>query len=189
MEEKIGSFVCVSSSAVHNWVQGENGPDNIDIIIKLAEFFNIKFELLLKNMDAEKKKDNLNNRQLDAIKRIYDEIISFLHEFQNTDGFNSLWYEYYDSGESDPEEKIYEYIDKKLEKVFLAFDKEYFDLHDLAVYNEIENYINNDLYDTFDGKVSYGYRFEADGVNQPTTRDDFLNALKSINSIIEKYCF
>ena len=44
-------------------------------------------------------------------------------------------------------------VQNKIEKVQKVFLKEYFYLHDTEVYEELNNYIENDLYDTFDGKL------------------------------------
>ena len=82
---------------------------------------------------------------------------------------------------------IYDYAQNKIEKVQKVFLKEYFYLHDTEVYEELNNYIENDLYDTFDGKLSYAYRFEAIPDGHPTTFDDYSKALQRINEIIEKY--
>jgi hypothetical protein len=48
-------------------------------------------------------------------------------------------------------------------------------------------YSENDLYDIFDGKLGYAYRFEAIPDGNPTTQDDYNKALKSLNEIVEKY--
>jgi hypothetical protein len=43
------------------------------------------------------------------------------------------------------------------------------------------------LWETFDGKLGYAYRFEAIADGNPTTEDDYNKALKRINEIIEQY--
>ena len=40
---------------------------------------------------------------------------------------------------------------------------------------------------TYDGKCSYAYRFEAIPDGNPTTDEDYNEALKKLNGIIEKY--
>ena len=41
--------------------------------------------------------------------------------------------------------------------------------------------------DTYDGKLSYAYRFEALVEGHPTTEDDYSKAMKKFNQIITKY--
>ena len=94
---------------------------------------------------------------------------------------------YQEQGYKNPEDKIYEYAEEKIEKVLLTIQKEYFYLHDTEVYSEILEYSENELYDIFNGKLGYAYRFEAEPDGNPTTQDDYSKALKRLNEIVEKY--
>ena len=132
--------------------------------------------------------EKLSTLQIESLKRIYDAIIDFLDDFDKTDGFTGvLWYEFERKGSKDIEEDIYDYAQEKIEKVQKVFLKEYFYLHNEDVYLEIEKYIENDLYDIFNGKLGYAYRFEAIPDGNPTTFDDYSKALERINEIIEPY--
>ena len=190
--ELIAQNVCVTTEAVKQWHYGNNGPSEIDIIQKAAVLLNVKDYLNLmkkvKEKEEEEEKMVLSNLQIESLKRIYDDVIEYLNDFYKTDGFTGgLWYVYQDQGYKDPEDKIYEYAEQKIEKVLLTIQKEYFYLHDTEVYSEILEYSENDLYDIFDGKLGYAYRFEAEPDGNPTTQDDYSKALKRLNEIVEKY--
>lgn len=131
---------------------------------------------------------NLNSLQYESIKRIYDSVIDYLNDFYTTDGFTEgLWYKFEKMGSKDPEEDIYDYAMGKIKEVHIVFQKEYFYLRDTDVYAELCEYMDNDLYDIFDGKLSYAYRFEAIPDDNPTTADDYNKALNRLNEIVEKY--
>ena len=130
----------------------------------------------------------LTDLQLQSAKRIYDALVRFLHEFEVTGGFTtSMWYDLQKGGSDNPEEDMYEYIQKLEDKIHLIFRQEYFFLHDLPIYNELLNYMDEDLVETYDGKLSYAYRFEAISTGNPTTDEDYERAINKLNSIIEKY--
>ena len=186
--ELIAQTVCVTPEAVKQWNYGNNGPSEIDIIQKAAALLNVKDYLNLMKNAGEDEKMMLSNLQIESLKRIYDDVIEYLNDFYKTDGFTgALWYVYQDQGYKDPEDKIYEYAEEKIEKVLLTIQKEYFYLHDTDVYSEILEYSENDLYDIFNGKLGYAYRFEAVPDGNPTTQDDYSKALKRLNEIVEKY--
>ena len=122
-----------------------------------------------------------------AGKRIYDVLIWFLEEFSNTDGFNNWWLEFHDNGSKDPENDIYERVDGMENQIRLVLNQEYFDLHNHEIYNELCEFASEDLINTYNGKVSYAYRFEAIPDNNPTTLDDYVKAMNKLNEIIERY--
>ena len=72
-------------------------------------------------------------------------------------------------------------------KIELVLDQEYFDLRDTDIYNELCEFVSDDLIDIYDGKVSYAYRFEAHADGNPTTSEDYDKAMIKLNGIIEKY--
>ena len=132
-------------------------------------------------------KENHTDLQLISIKKIYDEIIRFLKEFEYTGGFTSaLWFEFKKKYNDDPEERLYNYVESKMNVINVVFEQEYFYLHNLNIYSEIKEYIENDLIDIYNGKLGYAYRFEAFAEGHPTTWDDYNKALNRINEIISK---
>ena len=60
-------------------------------------------------------------------------------------------------------------------------------LKNTEIYEKIGNFIYNDLYETFENKLSYAYRFEAEVSGNPSTYEDYYKALSTINQIIDKY--
>lgn len=188
-EEKIADELFITKEAVHNWRFGSNGPGSLEIIKKLANIISISdYTKLLKKHVEVNKMEEYSTLKIESMKRVYDAIIEFLHDFLYTGGFTTdLWYKFADMGSSDPENDIYEYAENKMHAIELILEKEYFYLHDTKVYSELCEYVDNDLWDTFNGKVSYAYRFEAIPDGNPTTQEDYYKALNRINEIIEQY--
>lgn len=188
LEEQISEQLQVAVDTVHGWHYGKNSPGGIEYIEELARVMGMKdFTLLLTEYNGGHNMNRLTERQIAAAKRIYDICIWFLEEFSKTDGFNDYWLDFSHKGSNDPESDIYEYIDVLLEKVFLVLNQEYFDLHNLEIYEELCEYVNEDLYDIFNGKVSYAYRFEAPVDGNPSTSEDYNKATIRLNNIIKKY--
>ena len=129
----------------------------------------------------------LTDRQKTAAKKIYDKCIWFLNEFNHTDGFNAFWLEFKDAGYKDLEGKSYDKVSAMMDEIFLAYNQEYFDLKGHPIYDDFWEYLSDDLYETFDGKLSYAYRFEAIPNGQPTVSEDYDKAMITLNGIIDKY--
>ena len=195
-EAELGDVLSVSSNAIHNWRFGMNGPSDVETIKQLANYLRIAdYTLLLKN-GREKTTMQISERQKDSLKRIYDVVIEYLDTFQRTDGFNDYWYQFKERGAKTPEHienLIYDVAMEEVHKVELVLAKEYIELYRLPVYGQLEEYVSDDLYETFNGKLSYAYRFEAPVENTDGTRDgvttseDYTRALKKINEILENY--
>lgn len=188
-EEILAEKLFVTQSAVHNWRFASNGPGSLELIEKIAELLSISdYKLLLKTVVEVNKMADYSTLKIESIKRIYDAIVDFLDDFYKTDGFTGeLWYEFARKGSRNPELDINGYAEDKIRYIESVLRKEYFYLHDTEVYGELCEYVDNDLWETFDGKTSYAYRFEAGAEGNPTTEEDYNKALKRINEIIEKY--
>lgn len=193
-EIELGTALNLSNNAIHNWRFGINGPSDIETIKELAKILNIKdFRALLKK--GNKKTMTITERQKDALKRIYDAIIDYLDRFEKTNGFNDLWFDFVDNGVKPEyvEDKLYDVAETELHKIELVVKKEYIELYKLPIYNQLIEYVGEDLCNTFNGKLSYGYRFEApvqklDGTQSGITTDEDYNfALKRINELLEEY--
>lgn len=190
LEVDLSKSLNISKDAVHSWRFKKQSPSSLDMIIDISKYFNIKdYMLLLKGKEEKTNINSFNQYQINSIKTIYDKIIEHLDYFNNTDGYNDLWLHFVDEGIEPTyiEDKLYEVADKKMDEIFLTYEKERIFLKDTPIYNEIGEYIYNDLYDIYDGKLSYAYRFEAIPAGNPTTREDYEKALKDINIIIDKY--
>ena len=77
--------------------------------------------------------------------------------------------------------------DGYVDKIILSYKKEYLFLKNTEIYEKIGNFIYNDLYETFENKLSYAYRFEAEVSGNPSTYEDYYKELSTINQIIDKY--
>ncbi len=187
--EIVADIVAVTPSALKQWYYGNNGPSDIEMIYKLADTIGISDYLkLMKKYEEHLTAENLSALQTESLKRLYDAIIDYLTDFNKTGGFNTaLWYEFERMGSKDPEEELYMYAEEKISIVQCVLQKEYFYLRNTDIYAEISEYVENDLYNIFDGKLSYAYRFEAIPDGNPTTDEDYYGALKRINEIIDKY--
>lgn len=194
-EAELGESLCVSSSAIHNWRFGMNGPSDVETIKQLAVCLEITDYMLLLKNGKVKKTMQITERQKDSLKRVYDAVIEYLDTFQRTDGFNDYWYKLEEQGTKTDsiENLLYEIAEKEQHKVELVLAKEYIELYKLPVYGQLEEYVCDDLCEAYNGKLSYAYRFEApvenvDGTRSGvTTSEDYTRALKKINDILENY--
>lgn len=194
-ETELGESLCVSSSAIHNWRFGMNGPSDVETIKQLADCLEITDYMLLLKNGKGKMKVQISERQKDSLKRVYDAVIEYLDTFQRTDGFNDYWFQLEEQGTKTEyiEGLLYEIAEKEQHKVELVLAKEYIELYKLPVYGQLEEYACDDLCEIYNGKLSYAYRFEApvenvDGTrNGVTTSEDYTRALKKINDILENY--
>lgn len=188
IEEEMSSKICVSQSAIHNWRNNNYSPNDLDTIKQIADFFNIKDYLVFLKERNDKNMNKLSDLKLSSVKRIYDSLIDYLEYFEKTNGFNDIWFDL----TCDPKYRQGELCDialKEVDKVISVYKKEWVLLKDEDIYTELENLIFNDLYETFDNKLSYGYRFEADSENGSiTTFEEISNFTNKLQSIINKYC-
>ena len=189
LEQNLADQLQISANTIHKWYYMDGGPIDYSTVQQLSTALGISdANLLLKfNETGEKNMTQLTERQLSAVKRIYDICIWFLHEFRSTDGFNNYWYKFKKRGSADPESDIIELADGLIAKVRLVLEQEHFDLHNCEIYKELYNYVYEDLMDTYDGKLSYAYRFEATGGKYPTTAEDYHKAKSCLDAIVAKY--
>lgn len=188
VELSLANGLNVSTDTVHKWHYGMSTPTDVDLVKELAKILDLEdFTTLLKSADGGNSMGKLTERQITAVKKVYDICILFLNEFSNTSGFNDYWYSLKDKGIEDTEEAIVDTADDMHRKIELVLDQEYFDLRDTDIYNELCEFVSDDLIDIYDGKVSYAYRFEAHADGNPTTSEDYDKAMIKLNGIIEKY--
>lgn len=190
LEQELADSIHVSKDTVHSWRNRVQSPNDLDIVKSISNYYKLEdYKNLLIVKGDNKKMDKFNDIQISSIKRIYDSIIEHLDYFEKTDGYNDLWLDFKDKGIKSEyiEDKLYEVAEKELNKVMLCYKKEKMLLKNTKIYDEIGDYIYNDLYDIFDGKLKYTYRFEAIPDGNPTTNDDYNKAMSKIDSLIEKY--
>jgi hypothetical protein len=188
LEQMLAEKLQTAVNTVHKWNYNGGGPSDYSMVVQLAEVLDTPDVALLLTFINEGENDmtHLTDRQLSAVKRIYDICIWFLHEFESSDGFNDYWNQFSQRGSSDPESKIEELADGMLAKVRLILDQEYFDLRECKIYDELCEFVSEDLLNTYDGKLSYAYRFEAIPDGNPTTSEDYDKAMIRLNTIIDK---
>lgn len=188
MEQSLANGLNVSTDTVHKWHYGMSTPTDVELVKELAKILDIEdFTTLLRSVNGGNSMGKLTGRQITAVKKVYDICIWFLTEFSNTDGFNAYWYSLQDKSVGYPEEAIADMADEMHRKIELVLDQEYFDLRDTDIYNELCEFVSDDLVDIYDGKLSYAYRFEAHADGNPTTSEDYDKAMIKLNKIIEKY--
>lgn len=188
LEELIAEKISVATETVHGWHYGKNAPNGIEYVKELATAMDLTdYSILLKENNGGQEMKRLTDRQLSAAKRIYDVCLWFLNEFNNTDGFNDYWCKFREQGSKDPENAIYDHVENLLRKVVFVLDQEYFDLHNCDIYNDLCEFVNENLVETYNGKLGNAYRFEAIPDGNPTTSEDYGKAMQKLNSIIEKY--
>lgn len=188
MEEQIANAINVSRDAVHSWRYKTYSPNGLDLVKDIANYFGYDKEILLCKKGGESKMEKLSEIELISVKKIYDSIIEFLEYFYKTNGFNGLWFDLKNVDTSAREDKLWEIAENEHNKVMLSFKKEYPIIGKIQIYTELSNFIYNDLYDIYDGKLSYAYRFEAIPSGNPTTDEDYTKAYKKLNGIIDNYC-
>lgn len=188
LEQMLAEKLIVATNTVHKWNYNGGGPSDYQMVIQIAEVLDIPdvFSLLTFKDEGENDMVHLTDRQLSAVKRIYDICVWFLHEFEKSDGFNNYWYKFAQKGASDPKSEIEELADGMHAKVKLVLDQEYFDLRECEIYDELCEFVDEDLVNTYDGKLSYAYRFEAIPDGNPTTTEDYDKAMIRLKTIIEK---
>lgn len=202
IDEELG----IAASTIRSWLSSNNSPKTIDDIKNLSSFLGVsnykslliefKEEIDIKNETENKKMNKATDRQKNALRRIYVAVTNYLNEFEKSDGFNNYWYEFrgiYEKA-SEVEDALYDIAEKEVDKVLLAIKCEYLDLYNLDnIYENLIDFVWDVLYESFNGKVSYAYRFEAgvenvDGTRTTlTTTEDYEIVLKKINELLKPY--
>lgn len=185
--ENLRKWVNVSVDAVNNWKYGKNGPADMETIKNIAEYLHVDWQLLMIKTNGGNTMTKLTERQKDAAKRIYDVLIRFLEEFNNTDGFKSWYLDFKEQGSQNPEDDTYERIKQMEEQAGLVLEQEYFDLHDHEIYDAFCEFFGEELQNLYERKDGYACCFEADGESDPAVWRDYEIARQHLNEIVERY--
>lgn len=188
MEEQLANVLNISKDSVHSWRYKTYSPNGLELIKDIAKFFGYEEDILLCKKGGDIKMEKLSDIELMSVKRVYESIIEFLEYFYKTNGFNDLWFDFENLDPSLREGRLWEIAEKEHDKVMLSLKKEYPVIGKMQIYTDLGNFIYNDLYDIYDGKLTYAYRFEAIPDGNPTTDEDYTKAYKSLNEIIDSYC-
>lgn len=188
LKQELADVLSVSEDTIKGWLYGKNGPSDMEMIKQLSNALNLSdFTLIMYEIDGGNCMNRLTDRQISAVKRIYDKCIWFLHEFYYTDGFNDYWYKFKSEGSEEPEEDIFNLVEGMMKKVNLVLEQEYFDLRNCEIYDELCEFASEELIDIYEGKLGYAYRFEAIPSGHPKTSEDYDKAMIKLNGILEKY--
>lgn len=196
-QTRIAEKLNVSTHTVHNWLYGSGGPSDIEMIKNLALVIgDINYKALLQERKEGCEGMKITDRQLDSLKRIYDAVIDYLGEFMETNGFSSYWIDeeaYLLSSNYDREARVEEIVDNAINKVIYTVKKEFFELHNLEIYEQIEDFLYDKLYESISGKKTEPfYRMEhgeerADGTRILQVEEEYLLILDGFNSLLEPY--
>lgn len=105
----------------------------------------------------------LDERQSEALARIYAAVVEFLGEFERTEGFSEGWLELVNAGLSAEEvnEKLWARAEARHYAVCLAAEREGFSLAGVLVYDAVRDFIWDDLARMYVGRPLYAYRIDA----------------------------
>ena len=188
MEEHLANAINVSKNTVHGWRCKTYSPNDLNLVNDIANYFGYEKDILLCKKGRDVKMKKMTDIELMSVKRVYESIIEFLEYFYKTNGFNDLWFDFEKFEPSLREEKLWKIAEKEHDKVMLSLKKEYPIIGKIQIYTDLSNFIYNDLYDIYDGKLTYAYRFESIPAGNPTTDEDYTKAYKKLNEIIDSYC-
>lgn len=187
-ESILADVLCVDRATIHNWRMNSNGPSDLDKIKSLAAYWNIDYKTLLKFSGCEIMNLKLTDREKEALRRVYGSILDFLDLFERTDGF--IWtaniYKYEGYGNKDGADIACDAYNS----LFSALEHEYIDLGNHPLYDVLYNYIDEELFQIFDGKLDPDYRFDPidnNGNMNPSVQEDSENARKKLRQIIDSY--
>lgn len=215
-EERFTSELGIGRTTYIDWKNGNSSPNSELDIQKISDFLKLSdWKLLLKREN----KDNMNSpteRQRDSLKLIYNAVIDYLKIFDETNGFNDLWHkliaieveqnkdisdkissEKFDPNKIDPkriENKLYEIAENEALKILNVIKHEKIVLIGLNnVYEDLCDFVYDVVFESYDEKLGYAYRFEApvekiDGTQRGvTTEEDYNIVLNKIHEILEPY--
>lgn len=182
LEQDIAESIHVSPDAVHNWRFGSNGPSSIELVKELAENIDLKdYKCLLKKVVEKNCDEDLSVIQIESVKRIYDAIIDCLLEFEETNGFSSLFWEEYKSGDPYWKQNVELYFAEKFNALSNIMLKEYIFLRNTSIYQELQVYLDKLFVEYL--KLRFVTKYETIAY----VVDDYNWALKNLNEIMERY--
>lgn len=178
-EDELADVLFVDKSAVHNWRMNVNGPGNIEIIQKIAEFWNINYEILLTEANNMNETQIINAKKFtetekEAMKNVYRAFINYMEEFNDTAGFLL----YIDGGKYEIANAYARY-----ENLKYALKLEYIDLK-RTVYDKLETFFEGELTRT----LEHDYEVD-DSIEQleAETLEEYENMMSMFKNIVDEY--
>jgi len=156
-EQAIADDLSLSREAIHSWRFEKNGPSDIEVIKKLAEFLKISDYRILLIKKIGEHNMTANDRILDSLKRIYDAVILYLDRFDTSFAYLMDFYDFKKAGLTDEEARseIYGVASDSLHEVEVVLLQEYIILHKLDIYSTLDSFISRDLCNIWDCKLEY----------------------------------
>ena len=191
-EIRIGEKIAVSEHTIHGWRNRVNAPVDISLVRELAAELGTNETNLLIKRKEEITMENLNEKQIESTKRIYDSIVEALFTLKNNrpdyygEYFDNLISRYPEEDEEDvydedseknPDGSLnYEIcrINEDLDKVRKVIAQEYFYLHDTEIYDKFSSFCDNELF------MAYFTSPQGDS----ELSDYFYSAIKKLHVII-----
>ena len=181
-EEQLADIAGVSKSSIHAYFFSKNGPGDIAIVKAISDYWKIDIHYLLCE-EKSSKMEKLNDREKEAVRRIYVVICDFMEKFVMSDGLFMIK----PDGTRLGEEKQGDYVHYSFSQVELAYDKEYIDLSKHPIYEELRNYIDKDLSEMYEEKCDCSIRFEPEELGGISASHDYLIARENLLKLIDKY--
>ncbi len=133
-EQEMGDFLFVGKDTVHNWRNKLNGPGDFDKIRGIANFLRCDVMNLMKKVVEDDEMNvntvvKLNDRQRDAVKRVYLSMQNYIREYKDSLGFTY-------ATENTPEKYTIEWAEDDTVYIFEEIFDDFF--YEMIVY-PIEN--------------------------------------------------
>ena len=184
-EEELADAIFVEKSTVHAWRNRVNGPSDLDKVQQIAEFFKLEAKDFLlevdemityENREVNKNQDvvvvEFGDREKDAFKRVYKEMLNFM----------DLRLKY--DGEMLDESRAFSMIDIELEcwPEDQKDTEEYFYLEEDAMHGTLEGHLTS-IYDSW---ADVDFNAELEKVSR-ALEEEMVDLPNGIYILLEKY--
>lgn len=140
LEEELAAAVCLTKDAIHNWRYTLNGPSDVSDITKIAEYFGVETNTLLKEIkEVIIMNGFLTEEQINDIKSFYCELIDYFDEFEWTEGFTLTFDEETGDQYFTP---CFEEQEELFNALRTSLRKKRFSLHGYVIYDELSALLN-----------------------------------------------
>ncbi len=204
-EIEISELVHRSTSTVHGWrCNSAGGPADLETVKELGAYLAGNPDAFLTTIVEGKAMTKLTDRQLDAFKRVHDEIKRFINDYYRADGFSAFVRDAQEhavrnlSEKADDDEVIDAIVcgegegqNKGFERwanMLFILEQEYFDLHGTEVYDDLWHLIQ-EMNETWMSIQPVHEEVTCeDGTQMDYSNDERMNRYeKELKRIVEKY--
>lgn len=171
VEEALAEAIPVNIETLRNWRKGYNGPGSDAYIEKAAQFLKISdWTTLFIETDGGNNMKQLDEKQKDAVKKIYDVCVEVLNHFLYLENVKAMLRLYHLRQMADPDFGVDDAIFELTNRMYLVIDQEYFYLQNQKIYDQLAEFAT----EVSDGVLESFREYEAD--------PDQLEALFKTNS-------